>query len=51
MIRKCDVKFDDIVGLENIKNQLEEVIVLPNLRPDIFTGIRAPPKGINFKGI
>ncbi|CAD8212347.1 unnamed protein product [Paramecium octaurelia] len=50
MIRKCDVTFDSIVGLESIKNQLEEVIVLPNLRPDIFTGIRAPPKGILFYG-
>ncbi|CAD8143225.1 unnamed protein product [Paramecium pentaurelia] len=50
MIRKCDVSFDSIIGLESIKNQLEEVIVLPNLRPDIFTGIRAPPKGILFYG-
>ncbi|CAD8133887.1 unnamed protein product [Paramecium octaurelia] len=50
MIRKCDVSFDQIIGLESIKNQLEEVIVLPNLRPDIFTGIRAPPKGILFYG-
>lgn len=29
---------------------LEETIIIPNLRPDIFTGIRAPPKGILFYG-
>ncbi|CAK90855.1 unnamed protein product (macronuclear) [Paramecium tetraurelia] len=50
MIRKIDVGFEDIIGLEHIKNQLEETIILPNLRPDIYTGIRAPPKGILFYG-
>lgn len=45
MIRKANVTFNDIIGLEETKNQLEEAIVLPNLRPDIFSGIRAPPKG------
>ncbi|CAD8050174.1 unnamed protein product [Paramecium primaurelia] len=50
MIRKIDISFEEIIGLEHIKNQLEETIILPNLRPDIYTGIRAPPKGILFYG-
>lgn len=49
MIRKIDVSFEEIIGLEHIKNQLEETIILPNLRPDIYTGIRAPPKGEYLK--
>jgi spastin len=35
-----------IVGLEKPKNILKESLILPNLRPDLFTGLRAPPKGI-----
>ncbi|CAD8052394.1 unnamed protein product [Paramecium sonneborni] len=50
MIRKIDVSFEQIIGLDNIKNKLEETIIMPNLRPDIYTGIRAPPKGILFYG-
>ncbi len=34
------------VGLSKIKETFNECLILPNLRPDIFTGIRAPPKGI-----
>jgi spastin len=34
-----------IVGLDDAKRTLQEAIVYPLLRPDIFTGIRAPPKG------
>jgi spastin len=44
------VTFDDIVGLDDAKRTLQEAIVYPLLRPDLFTGIRAPPKGILFFG-
>jgi spastin len=44
------VNFDSIAGLEATKKILNEAIIVPNLRPDIFTGIRSPHKGILFYG-
>lgn len=34
-----------LVGLGKAKNILRETLILPNLRPDLFTGIRSPPRG------
>ena len=42
--------FSDVGGMESIKKDLKESLILPNLRPDIFTGLRSPPKGILFYG-
>lgn len=50
VIKKTGVCFNDIAGLQDTKKVLQESIILPNLRPDIFTGIRAPHKGILFFG-
>ena len=44
------VSFDAIAGLTVAKRTLHESIILPNLRPDIFTGLRAPPKGVLLFG-
>ena len=58
------VKWDDIAGLEFAKktvkicsillksslNQVQEMVVLPLKRPDIFTGLRGPPKGLLLFG-
>lgn len=44
------VKWDDIAGLEYAKDVMNEVVVFPMQRPDIFTGLRAPPKGILLFG-
>jgi spastin len=44
------VAFDEIVGLAEAKQALREAIVLPALRPDLFHGLRAPPKGILMFG-
>jgi SpoVK/Ycf46/Vps4 family AAA+-type ATPase len=41
---------DDIAGLEHAKNTIKEVVVWPMLRPDIFTGLRGPPKGLLLFG-
>ncbi|KAL0105466.1 hypothetical protein PUN28_016853 [Cardiocondyla obscurior] len=44
------ITWDDIAGLEYIKKIIKEVVVFPMLRPDIFTGLRRPPKGILLFG-
>ena len=42
--------WNDIAGLEFVKKTVKEIVVFPLLRPDIFTGLRAPPKGILLFG-
>ncbi|KAM9365828.1 fidgetin-like protein 1 isoform 1-T2 [Pholidichthys leucotaenia] len=44
------VCWDDIAGLEFAKATIKEIVVWPMLRPDIFTGLRGPPKGILLFG-
>ena len=39
--------WNDIAGLEFAKKTINEVIIWPMLRPDIFKGIRAPPRVIH----
>lgn len=45
-----DVRWTDIAGLESAKATLNEIVVLPTLRPDVFTGLRAPPRGVLLFG-
>lgn len=40
----------DIAGLDYAKSIIKEAVVYPLLRPDIFTGLRRPPKGILLFG-
>lgn len=44
------INWDDISGLEKQKLILKETILLPFQRPDIFTGVRAPARGILMFG-
>ena len=46
MDKTPNVKWDQIAGLNEAKQILQEVVVLPNLRPDLFKGLRSPPKGM-----
>lgn len=46
----AEITWEDIAGLEYAKNTIQEAVVLPMLRPDIFTGLRRPPKAILLFG-
>jgi spastin len=50
LIEKPNVTWDDIIGLESAKKALHEAVILPYLRPEIFTGLRSPPRGILLFG-
>ncbi|XP_035795790.1 fidgetin-like protein 1 [Anopheles albimanus] len=50
MDRFQPLSWDDIAGLEYAKTIIKEAVVWPILRPDIFTGLRKPPRGILLFG-
>ena len=50
MMKNPGVKFDDIIGMKEMKRILYEIIVVPTIRPDLFTGIRKPQRGILLFG-
>ncbi|ORX97579.1 AAA-domain-containing protein [Basidiobolus meristosporus CBS 931.73] len=50
MDRSLSITWEDIAGLEHAKNTIKEIVVWPMLRPDIFTGLRGPPKGLLLFG-
>ncbi|MFV2016172.1 MAG: AAA family ATPase, partial [Candidatus Heimdallarchaeota archaeon] len=48
--QKPDITLDDVAGLRAAKRALREAIVLPLMRPDLFTGSRQPWRGILLHG-
>ena len=50
MTKNPGVKFSDIIGMNDMKQTLYEIIVVPTIRPDLFTGIRTPQRGILLFG-
>ena len=45
-----NIRWIEIAGLENCKQALREAIVLPMVKPDLFTGARKPWSGILLFG-
>jgi SpoVK/Ycf46/Vps4 family AAA+-type ATPase len=45
-----NVRWTDIAGLQHVKDTLHEMIILPNQHPEMFTGLRAPPRGLLLFG-
>ena len=50
MQKSPGVKFSDIIGMKDMKQTLYEIIIIPTIRPDLFTGIRKPQRGILLFG-
>lgn len=44
------IDWDDIAGLHHAKKSIQEMVIWPMLRPDIFTGLRRAPKGLLLFG-
>lgn len=48
--KQCNVDWSDIAGLDFAKSSVEEAIVWPLRRPDLFVGLRDPPRGLLLFG-
>lgn len=50
VVNAKEVTWDDIAGLDAAKDIIQEAVILPLLRPDLFQGLRSIPKGILLFG-
>lgn len=47
---KLNTRWSDVVGLQRAKQALQEAVILPFVRPDLYTNLRSPPKAILLYG-
>ncbi|KAG0124825.1 P-loop containing nucleoside triphosphate hydrolase protein [Tuber indicum] len=50
VVKGDEVHWDDIAGLDAAKLALKEAVVYPFLRPDLFSGLREPARGMLLFG-
>ncbi|MEM2907277.1 MAG: AAA family ATPase [Candidatus Odinarchaeota archaeon] len=50
LTEKPSVRWSDVADLKEAKQALREAVILPMLRPDLFTGARVPWRGILLFG-
>lgn len=46
----AQITWDDIAGLENVKQAINEIVVYPMQNPELFQGLLAPAKGLLLFG-
>ncbi|BFZ60826.1 hypothetical protein YB2330_001878 [Saitoella coloradoensis] len=50
VVKGDPVRWEDIAGLEAAKRALKETVIYPFLRPDLFSGLREPARGMLLFG-
>ena len=50
IMEKTGIGWGDIVGQEDAKRLVQEMVVWPMLNPNLFKGVRTPPKGLLLFG-